>query len=438
MKPVVPKNMTTENRPTLFIFRTDSRGMVYGIGTYISELVQSLLKYSDYKIYVVYYFNTKFKELTINQVAERHFELFIPAPVTGRGQNATFENRYASVAVKLLSPFVPVSGKVVFQMNYIDDLALAKAIRQMYDHPVISIVHFAQFQQLFNGNRLKLRGLNIDNPSDNIEFTLSNEKEFYLVSDHIVSVTSYMKEFLTNEFSIPEKKISVVRNGLDQEVFITKNESGRNLSRKQLGFREEDIIILFSGRIDTCKGADALIEAFGNACLKNPDLLLVMLGQGNIPECQKRLHSSFGRVIYTGFVSRDLVASFYAVADIGIVPSVYDHCPYTVLEMMAAGIPLIASRINGLDEVLDDSCCLFVDPVISSEGDISISPEALALAIDKMAADSGMRTRLRKNACRRFAGSFKAERMAKEMIHIYNSITGRVNLKQNYETVEGR
>jgi len=258
------------------------------------------------------------------------------------------------------------------------------------------------------------------------------------VSDHVVSVTSYMKEFLINEFSIPESKISVVRNGLDREVFITKNESGKNLTRKQLGFREEDIIFLFSGRIDTCKGADALIEAFGNACLKNPDLLLVMLGQGNISECQKRLQSSFGRVIYTGFVSRDLVASFYAVANIGIVPSVYDHCPYTVLEMMAAGIPLIASRINGLDEILDDSCCLFVDPVINSEGDISICPETLALAIGRMAADSGMRSRLSENAYRRFTGNFKSERMAIEMIHIYNSITNRMNLKQNYETVEGR
>jgi glycosyltransferase involved in cell wall biosynthesis len=412
--------------------------MQYGIGTYISELVQSLLTHSTLTIFVVSYMNSEHKELTVRQTADRYTELFVPVPATGRRNNLSFEDRYASVVVKLLSPFVPGSGKVIFQMNYIDDLAIAKAIRLKYDHPVISIVHFAQFQQLFFGNRLKLKGLNIDKPSDNIEFTLSKEKEFYNVSDHIVSVTSYMKEFLANEFKIPESKISVVRNGIDQKGFSNKIESGRKLTRKQLGIREEDIIILFSGRIDTCKGADALIDAFGSVCLKNSDLLLVMLGQGNISECQKRLQSSFGRVIYTGFVSRDLVASFYAVADIGIVPSVYDHCPYTVLEMMAAGIPLIASRINGLDEILDDSCCLFVDPVISSGGDISISPEALALVIERMAAESGMRSKLSENAYRRFTGNFKSERMAIEMIHIYNSITNRVNLKQNYETVEGR
>ena len=99
--------------------------------------------------------------------------------------------------MKLLSPFIPEKD-VIFQLNYIDDLQIGKLLKERYDHPVISVVHFAQYQQLFNGNRNKLNGLNIDNPSDNVEYTLFTEKELYRISDHIVSVTGYMKDFLVH------------------------------------------------------------------------------------------------------------------------------------------------------------------------------------------------------------------------------------------------
>ena len=86
------------------------------------------------------------------------------------------------------------------------------------------------------------------------------------------------------------------------------------------------------------------------------------------------------------------MSSFYKIADIGISPSVYDHCPYSVLEMMANRIPLIMSRINGLDELLTDNQCLFINPVISNEGDITFNIEELSQAILTMARDKDLRT----------------------------------------------
>jgi glycosyltransferase involved in cell wall biosynthesis len=417
------------NTPTLFIFRSDSRGMAYGIGTYISELVQGLQHYSDYNVFVVNYFNTTFRELTVNQVAERHSEIFIPAPISGRGQNTGYELRYASVAAKLLSRFIPQNGRVIFQMNYIDDLYLVKALKEKYFFPVISIVHFAQFQQLFFGNRQKLKGLNIDNPTGNIEFTLSKEKEFYLVSDHIVSVTDYMKDFLINEFNIDKNKITVVRNGLDRSCFTGKMNSSKSELRKKLGFNDKDIIILFSGRLDSCKGTDLLIESFEKACEINPALKLVLLGQGNISECQKKLHSCFGRVIYTGFIDKETVASFYRIADIGIVPSIYDHCPYTVLEMLANSLPVIASKIDGIKEILDDSDCLFIEPELSVDGDITLDTEKLATNILKLAGDTGLRRKMSESGYNAFLKSHTSQKMAKEMVKIYEN-----ELSENNET----
>ena len=82
------------------------------------------------------------------------------------------------------------------------------------------------------------------------------------------------------------------------------------------------------------------------------------------------------------------------MADIGIVPSVYDHCPYTALEMMANNIPLIVSRINGLDELLDDTLCIFINAVLSIEGDISFDIKDLSNTILMLSLNKSLRSEL--------------------------------------------
>ena len=423
---------------SLFIFKSNARGIQYGIGTYISELTQSLLALSGVFIYVVSYKNNDCKEFSVKTISDQFTEITIPSPLFPSAHSNTFDKRYASSVVRLLSEPIPENGEVVFQINYIDDLSIAVKLKEFFDHPVISVVHFAQWQQLFEGNRKRLAGLNIDQPSNNIEFTLSQEREMYKVSDHIVSVTSYMKDFLVNEYAINPEKITVIHNGLDNSKYRSVSEEERINLRKKLGFGKDETIILFSGRIDPCKGIIFLIEAFEEACKHNPDLRLVLLGQGSIQDCQRKLQSSFGKVTYTGFLPKDVVTSFYNVADIGIVPSVYDHCPYTVLEMMANRIPLIVSRINGLDEMLDDNQSLFVDPVISQEGDISFNIKKLSDAILTLALDNNLRNELATRAYKMLTERFASSRMAEGMKSLFLTLIRSYNMITEYEKIERR
>jgi len=427
--------MERSDMMTLFIFRSNSRGMQYGIGTYINELTNSLLKVPAVNIFIVSY-RSGDKEYTVKQVKERLYEVFIPNFLIPVSQSNSFEKKYASSVVRLITELVPATGKVVFQMNYIYDLAIAQKLKEVFKYPVISIVHFAQWQQLFNGNRKKLRGLNLDEPSDNVEFTLSQERELYRFSDHIVSVTRYMKDFLIDEYGISPEKISVIHNGLDNSKFnnVTKGEKAD--LKKRLGFSEKDIIILFSGRIDTCKGVIFLIEAFENASGMNDNLRLVLMGQGSTYDCQKKLKSSFGKVVYTGFLEKELVVSFYKVADIGIMPSIYDHCPYTVLEMIANKIPVIASRINGLDELLNENSCFFIDPRISNEGDISFSISEISSAMVKLAENRALREKMADCAYNLFKEKFISSRMAGEMNNLYLSLAGCYKITAGYEKTE--
>ena len=396
--------------------------MQYGIGTYIRELTTALLSYTNIKLYVVTYNSSDHNEFSIETISSRFFKISIPSPKVSTSQNNQFYERYGSVAVKLLSEVIPKDGEVVFQMNYIDDLPIIKKLKETYTYPIVSIVHFAQWQQIFNGNRQKLNGLNINNPSDNIEFTLCREKEMYQLSDHIVSVTRYMKDFLIEEYGIIPDKIDIVPNGIDCSSFKTISPEEKLSLKTKLGFNPNDKVIVFSGRIDPCKGILFLIVAFIEACKQNSDLRLVIIGQGVINDCLKRSDSFYGKITYTGFLPSDQLMALYQVADMGIAPSVYDHCPYTVLEMMANKIPLIVSKIKGLDEILDDNQCMFVNPVLSEEGDISFNINDLSAAILAMAENNIFRNDSANKAYEILRNRFAASRMAEEMNNLFHTL----------------
>lgn len=395
--------------------------MQYGIGTYISELIVSLENTQKLNIYLVSYKNPSVNKLNIISKTESFHLIDIPSPNLRLIEMKDYDRKYAAAVINLLAVYIPEKD-VVFQLNYIDDLEIGKVLTERFDYPVISVVHFAQYQQLFNGNKRKLEGLNINNPSDNIEFTLFTEKELYRISDHIVSVTSYMKEFLSEYYNIDPEKITVIPNGLDHSKYEKVSKEERRKIRSELGFDKNDTICLFSGRVDQCKGVGFLLPAFEEACKTNYNLKLVLLGQGNLNEFQTHVKSAYGKIIYTGFLPGEQVKKFYQIADIGIIPSIYDHCPYTALEMIAGRVPLIISRIDGLNEILDDSECVFINPVPDDTGEINYNINELSELILKLAGDEKIRKKYSENAFRKLMLRNTSSGMAESMFGIFQDL----------------
>lgn len=396
--------------------------MQYGIGTYIRELTKALLKIEEIQIILVSYRCYECRELTINAESERLTQVLIPAPLPYSASFRNSEKKYASSVVKILSQIIPEKGNVVFQMNYIDDLIMVKILKEKYEYPVISIVHFAQYQQILNGDKTRLEGLDLQNPSNNIEFTLSSEKEFYAISDHIISVTGYMKDFLSTYYRIASEKITVIPNGLEISEFEKSSEENKLQIRHELGFNKDDIICLFSGRMDPCKGVGFLLQAFEIASRESDNLKLVLLGQGNLQEFQSCVNSAYGKIIYTGFLPEDKVKLFCKVADIGIVPSIYDHCPYSALEMIASRLPLIMSRIDGLNEILNDSECFFIDPVAGYNCQISFNIKDLAELILNLASDIVLRKNYSDKAYTKISNRNTSSVMAGSMLCIFQNL----------------
>ena len=410
---------------SLFVFKSTAVGMRYGMGTYISQLTNSLIKFPGVNIYVVNYNSEEVREFTVYPIREGITDIYIPATKLGK-YDENIKQKYAFCAVTLLDETISKTTNVVFLMNTPSTFPFAKLLKEKYGYPIVSMVHLARWQQMLNGNKYKFVEI-WKEKNDSVELKrLIEEREFYKLSDKIVSVTGYMKEFLRQFYDIPEEKISVIRNGVNSRTFKIIGEADKASIKKRLGFGTDEKIILYSGRLDASKGLKFVLEAFNEVTKQNTNARLVLMGDDSGTERFSQYLSycddNWGKVTFTGLLNHEKVLSFYQIADIGIMTSIYDHCPYVALEMIGHNVPLIISNIEGLNEILSSEQAVYIEPLIDNEGDISFSPEEISGTILSLLGDEERRERITSDYPDLMKDKFSDHRMAGEMYSILNSM----------------
>jgi glycosyltransferase involved in cell wall biosynthesis len=179
--------------------------------------------------------------------------------------------------------------------------------------------------------------------------------------------------------------IEVIPNYIDIEAFeAALDRLDRQALRKAWGLRENDVVVLHVGRLHPQKGQDLLIDAFVRARQLVPQLVLLLVGEGRLREgLEARIQTSgFGAAVrLKGAVSE--ATPYYKVADLFVFPSRYEAFGIAMLEAMAAGLPVVASKTGGIPELASEEAALFV-PV----GDV----DRLATAIASLAVDPARRT----------------------------------------------
>ena len=160
--------------------------------------------------------------------------------------------------------------------------------------------------------------------------------------------------------------IITVHNGIDIKRFA----DAKPIDRSMIGLTEKDYVIFYSGRLTKEKGILELIQAF-KQIRTIPNLKLIIAGASfygkdsnanvtsYIKKLQKEAEDIKEQVFFTGFVDYCDMPSYLKTANIVVVPSLWEE-PFglTVLEAMAAGIPLIATRCGGIPEVCGDTAIL--------------------------------------------------------------------------------
>jgi glycosyltransferase involved in cell wall biosynthesis len=186
----------------------------------------------------------------------------------------------------------------------------------------------------------------------------------------------------------------VIPYGVDTSAFMPRPEAGA-LVREELGLAPDTPIVLVLGRFVYKKGFNVLLDAWPEIGKQHPNARLVMVGDGDLREdleAQARQLGIADKVIFTGMLDRTRTALYLNAPDVYVVPSIRDQSgnvdglPNVLLEGMGVGRPIVASRVAGIPQVIDDG----VHGLLVPEKD----PVALAQAINKLLADRALAQRL--------------------------------------------
>lgn len=210
------------------------------------------------------------------------------------------------------------------------------------------------------------------------------QKRFY------TTPSNWMKTWFNENFKI-KTNIRVVPNCIDvadytikENDFAVENIIPQHLKEKQ--------IVLFAGRLLSLKGVDVLVRAIPkiSKALTNDDVLFVFAGPGDSSRFQNRLinpHTD-SKCLFTGPLPKETVVKLMSKSALVVLPTYNDNSPYTILEAMACGIPVVASNVGGIPEIITNG----YDGILVNPG----SPEALADAIIDLLQDKKLYNQISK------------------------------------------
>ncbi len=196
-------------------------------------------------------------------------------------------------------------------------------------------------------------------------------------ADLIIGGSDSVKDALVQELHINPSNIQIIYNSIDTTLFSPNTLSGEKI-RDQLGVAPGQFVILCAGRLIKEKGIHLLLQSLSDILSLIPETRLVILGEGSYEKSLKRLAKKLGidkPVQFIGHVDYQALPAYYNAADVLVMPTIrYEGLPLTLLEAMGCGVPVIASNLGGIGDVLKhdeegllfqmDDCKMMVDHIV--------------------------------------------------------------------------
>ncbi len=190
----------------------------------------------------------------------------------------------------------------------------------------------------------------------------------------VIAISTMVRRDITTYYHFPKGRIDVVFNSVDLDRFHPRNRDlYRQKARKELNIDEKAFLLLFAGNNFRLKGVATLIRSVARLRFEFPDrdFRLLIAGRGRTSRYEalaRRLVVSHA-VMFAGPLKG--MERYYAAADIYVHPTFYDSCSLTVLEALAAGLPVVTTRFNGASDAIasPDAGCVIHDP--SNDGELT-------------------------------------------------------------------
>jgi sugar transferase (PEP-CTERM/EpsH1 system associated) len=235
--------------------------------------------------------------------------------------------------------------------------------------------------------------------------------------DRLLSVSSRLAERMSAATEFPLERIRVIRNGVDLSRFAAVD---RVEARRALGLGDGVLAIGTAGRLVPVKDQTSLISALADLASRGVRFVGVIAGDGPLRQELEAHASALGiadRVTFLGH--RADVERVYAALDIFVLPSVSEGLSNTILEAMASGLPVVATRVGGADELIDEGVTGLLVPASARD--------ALSNAIEVLVRDEPRRLAMGRAARERSESLFGLRRMLADYQAAYVELCGQSN-----------
>lgn len=227
-----------------------------------------------------------------------------------------------------------------------------------------------------------------------------------------VTVSIDLRRWLVEDVRLPAGKVTTIHNGVDARRF---GHVDRRRARDLLGLGADALVVGTVGRLDPVKDQAGLVRAFAGARAAHPDSVLVIVGEG---PCRAQLADLVGSLGLGAQVrllgERKDIPEVLAAMDLFVLPSIAEGMSNTVLEAMASALPVVATRVGGSPEMIEDG----VNGRLVPRQD----PEALRVAIADYLGDAHLRSLHGKASQERVLAHFTLETMCGAYTDLYRRL----------------
>lgn len=184
---------------------------------------------------------------------------------------------------------------------------------------------------------------------------------FTKYADKIIYITASEKEILKSRFDINPSRLIHIPNGINKLYFEPSKLDKQEVLEGILLLKEEwDGVVIAACRMNEVKGLQNLEKAI----ISLPKVLFVFAGgdDGYLGKL-KGMYRNYPNVVFTEkYIKSEMLRSLMDLADVFVLPSLHEPFGLTIVEAVAAGLPVIATNVGGPKEILDDTFALFLDP----------------------------------------------------------------------------
>ncbi|MEN9470374.1 MAG: hypothetical protein RL630_2107 [Verrucomicrobiota bacterium] len=241
---------------------------------------------------------------------------------------------------------------------------------------------------------------------------LALDKSTNRFAHHLIAVASSCREFLIRHESIPPEKITLVPNAIDLRRF-SPGQITRRDSRSKLGLSPDAPVIAGVGRLNSQKNFSLFLDVAAALTPRFPNLRFLLAGEGPEEAMLREKVRQLGltdRIVFAGYIAD--TRQVYAAADILLMPSRFEGLPMTLLEAMAMNLPVVASKLDGIAEVIEEGR----EGYLVDSADVVGFAERCAALLENPPKSSELAT----NARAKIEAHFSVERMTTAVESIYD------------------